>query len=106
MYYSRLQEQLASGQTVVTGEIAPPRGASPATLLRVASNLAPAVDALNLTDNQRGLGRMSAMTAAILLRQQPMLPFLQLIFPAELMQQQANVVVSHFEQTRPSHLVV
>ena len=70
MYYSRLQEQLASGKTVVTGEIAPPRGASPATLLRVASNLAPAVDALNLTDNQRGLGRRSAMTAAILLRQQ------------------------------------
>ena len=46
VYYSRLQEQLASGKTVVTGEIAPPRGASPATLLRVASNLAPAVDAL------------------------------------------------------------
>lgn len=69
MFYSRLHEQLASGKTVVTGEIAPPRGASAASLLRVASNVAPAVDALNLTDNQRGLGRMSAMTAAIFLRQ-------------------------------------
>lgn len=70
MFYSRLHEQLASGKTVVTGEIAPPRGASASSLLRIASNVAPAVDALNLTDNQRGLGRMSAMTAAIFLRQQ------------------------------------
>jgi methylenetetrahydrofolate reductase (NADPH) len=37
--------------------------------LKLAANLAPVVDALNLTDNQRGLGRMSAMTAAIFLRQ-------------------------------------
>lgn len=69
MYYSKLHEQLAQGRTVVTGEIAPPRGASPQTLLRIAANVAPAVDALNLTDNQRGIGRMSAMTSAILLRQ-------------------------------------
>lgn len=69
MYYSRLHELLATGKTVVTGEIAPPRGASPEALLKLATNLAPAVDALNLTDNQRGLGRMSAMTAAIFLRQ-------------------------------------
>jgi len=64
-----LHELLASGKTVVTGEIAPPRGAAPEALLKLAANLAPAVDALNLTDNQRGLGRMSAMTAAIFLRQ-------------------------------------
>lgn len=69
MYFSKLHEQLATGKTVVTGEIAPPRGASAQTLLRIAANVAPAVDALNLTDNQRGLGRMSAMTSAILLRQ-------------------------------------
>jgi len=68
VFYSRLHEQLASGKTVVTGEIAPPRGASATSLMRIAANVAPAVDALNLTDNQRGLGRMSAMTAAILLR--------------------------------------
>jgi methylenetetrahydrofolate reductase (NADPH) len=69
VYYSRLHELLATGKTVVTGEIAPPRGAAPEALLKLAANLAPAVDALNLTDNQRGLGRMSAMTAAIFLRQ-------------------------------------
>ena len=69
MFYSRLQEKLAAGKPVITGEIAPPKGASPDTLLRVAAGIGDSVDALNLTDNQRGLGRMSAMTAAILLRQ-------------------------------------
>lgn len=69
MHYSLLQEKLASGKTVISGEIAPPKGASAEAVLRVAAGIGPAVDALNLTDNQRGLGRMSAMTAAILLRQ-------------------------------------
>jgi methylenetetrahydrofolate reductase (NADPH) len=69
MFYSRLQEKLASGKTVVSGEIAPPKGASSEALLRVAAGIGDSVDALNLTDNQRGLGRMSAMTAAIFLRQ-------------------------------------
>lgn len=69
MYFSKLHEKLSSGKPVVTGEIAPPRGASAQSLLRIAANIAPAVDALNLTDNQRGIGRMSAMTSAIFLRQ-------------------------------------
>lgn len=69
MFYSRLQEKLASGKIVISGEIAPPKGASPEALLRVATGIGDSVDALNLTDNQRGLGRMSAMTAAIFLRQ-------------------------------------
>ena len=69
MYHSTLHEKLSSGKTVISGEIAPPKGAAPDALLRVAANIAPAVDAVNLTDNQRGLGRMSGVTAAILLRQ-------------------------------------
>jgi len=69
VFFSQLHQQLASGRIVVTGEIAPPRGANASALLNIASQLAPAVDALNLTDNQRGLGRMSAMSAAIFLRQ-------------------------------------
>jgi methylenetetrahydrofolate reductase (NADPH) len=69
VYFSKLHEKLSSGKPVVTGEIAPPRGASAQSLLRIAANIAPAVDALNLTDNQRGIGRMSAMTSAIFLRQ-------------------------------------
>jgi len=67
--YSVLQRRLQAGQIVVTGEIAPPRGASRATLERLAQAMRPSVDAINLTDNQRGLGRMSALGAGILLRQ-------------------------------------
>jgi len=55
MFNSRLQEKLASGNTAITGEIAPPKGASPEALRRVAAGIGDSVDALNLTDNQRGL---------------------------------------------------
>jgi methylenetetrahydrofolate reductase (NADPH) len=67
--YSSFQRRLAAGQIVVTGEIAPPRGASRATLERIARNLSEHVDAINLTDNQRGLGRMSALGAGMILHQ-------------------------------------
>ncbi|MFM2031398.1 MAG: hypothetical protein RLZZ297_163, partial [Chloroflexota bacterium] len=34
MYHSTLHEKLSSGQTVISGEIAPPKGAAPDALLR------------------------------------------------------------------------
>jgi uncharacterized protein YbjT (DUF2867 family) len=61
--YSGLQRRLAAGQKVVTGEVAPPKGAARAQLEALARNLAPVVDAINLTDNQRGVARMSALGA-------------------------------------------
>ena len=61
--YSLFQRRLQAGQIVVTGEVAPPKGASRATLERVAGAMREHVDAINLTDNQRGIGRMSAMGA-------------------------------------------
>lgn len=67
--YSMLQRRLDAGQVVVTGELAPPKGAARATLERMALALRGHVDALNLTDNQRGIGRMSALGAGILVRQ-------------------------------------
>lgn len=66
--YSTLQRRLQAGQVVVTGEIAPPKGAARATLERLAARLEGSVDAINLTDNQRGIGRMSALGAGIILR--------------------------------------
>lgn len=67
--YSTLQRRLQAGQIVVTGEIAPPKGSSRATLERIALNMRDSVDALNLTDNQRGIGRMSALGAGMILQQ-------------------------------------
>jgi methylenetetrahydrofolate reductase (NADPH) len=66
--YSVFQQRLNAGQTVVTGEVAPPKGASRASLERIALAMREHVDAINLTDNQRGLGRMSAMGAGMILQ--------------------------------------
>jgi methylenetetrahydrofolate reductase (NADPH) len=66
---SDFQRRLDAGQLVVTGELAPPKGASRATLERLAVAMRDHVDALNLTDNQRGIGRMSALGAGIVVQQ-------------------------------------
>lgn len=76
--YSEFQRRLQAGQIVVTGEIAPPRGAARAALERLATGLRDSVDAINLTDNQRGLGRMSALGAGIILRQMGCEPIVQM----------------------------
>ena len=67
--YSAFQRRLQAGQIVVTGELAPPKGAARATLERLALGMRDAVDAINLTDNQRGVGRMSALGAGVVMRQ-------------------------------------
>lgn len=76
--YSEFQRRLQAGQIVVTGEIAPPRGAGREPLEKLANGIRGAVDAVNLTDNQRGLGRMSALGAGIILRQLGIEPVVQL----------------------------
>ncbi len=78
MAYSEFQRRLKAGHTVVTGEIAPPKGASVASLVRLAGAMSAAVDGINLTDNQRGVGRMSALGAGIVLQQQGYEPIVQM----------------------------
>jgi methylenetetrahydrofolate reductase (NADPH) len=76
--YSTFQRRLAAGQVVVTGELAPPKGAGRAGLERLALAMRQHVDAINLTDNQRGIGRMSALGAGIIARQLGMEPIVQM----------------------------
>lgn len=75
---STLQRRLAAGQIVVTGEIAPPKGVGRAALEKLARNLQHAVDAVNLTDNQRGIARMSALGASVILQQIGVEPVMQM----------------------------
>lgn len=75
---STLQRRLAAGQIVLTGEVAPPKGAGCATLERTIRGLGQSVDAINFTDNQRGIARMSALGAGILARQLGYEPIVQL----------------------------
>lgn len=76
--HSTFQQRLQAGQLVITGEIAPPKGADRASLERLANNLAGKVDAVNLTDNQRGIGRMSALGAGVILTQLGHEPIMQM----------------------------
>ncbi len=76
--YSILQRRLAAGQVVVTGEVAPPKGAGRARLERVAEGLRNHVDAINLTDNQRGIARMSALGAGVIIQQMGIEPVIQM----------------------------
>ncbi len=78
MIYSNLQRRLAAGQIVVTGEMAPPKGGDPTRLLQLAQAMQPSVDAINLTDNQRGVARMSSLGAAAILRQAGIEPIMQM----------------------------
>lgn len=76
--YSTLHSRLRAGQIVVSGEIAPPKGVDRAKLERMAETLRPCVDAINLTDNQRGIGRMSALGASIILQTMGLEPIMQM----------------------------
>jgi methylenetetrahydrofolate reductase (NADPH) len=76
--YSTFQRRLQAGQIVVTGEVAPPKGAARGTLEKLADAMRGRVDAINLTDNQRGVGRMSALGAGIILRQMGIEPIVQM----------------------------
>jgi methylenetetrahydrofolate reductase (NADPH) len=67
--HSVFHQRLAAGQPVITGEIAPPKGASRATVERLVRSLQGYVDAINFTDNQRGVARMSALGAGIIAQQ-------------------------------------
>ena len=61
---SRLSEKLTAGRRVITAEITPPKGAGIKKLLQNAELLGPHVDAINITDCQRALVKMSSMAAA------------------------------------------
>lgn len=75
---SALQRRLAAGQAVITGEIAPPRGCQRDNLEKTARRLRGYVDAVNLTDNQRGMARMAALGAGIIVHQLGLEPIVQI----------------------------
>ena len=60
---SRLAEKIASGQRILTAEISPPKGAGIKKLVKHAELIGPLVDAINITDCQRALVKMSSMAA-------------------------------------------
>ncbi len=76
---SVLEKILESGQLVVTSECGPPRGADPEKIKEKAAMLKGYVDAVNVTDNQTAVVRMSSLAACIHIKQQGVEPILQMV---------------------------
>ena len=60
-----LRERLAAGGFAVTAEISPPRGASTASITKVAALLRDWVDAANITDNQASHVRLASWAGSL-----------------------------------------
>lgn len=61
--------KLLSGKFIITAEISPPKGCDTKAMLKDAGMIKELVDAINVTDNQRGVMRMSPLAACSLLNQ-------------------------------------
>jgi methylenetetrahydrofolate reductase (NADPH) len=76
---SVLEKVLATGELAVTGECGPPRGAMPEVVKDKAALLNGYVDAVNVTDNQTAMVRMSSFAASVFLRQMDLHPVFQMV---------------------------
>lgn len=76
---SQLKKILDMGELAVTAECGPPKGADPDAILRKADLLSGKVDAINVTDNQTAIVRMSSLAACSLLLSRGLEPVLQAV---------------------------
>jgi methylenetetrahydrofolate reductase (NADH) len=76
---SVLEKILAAGHLAVTSECGPPRGAVPEKVKEKAEKLKGYVDAINVTDNQTAMVRMSSFAACLIIRQMGLHPILQMV---------------------------
>jgi len=79
-YYagSNLEKVLRSGEFVVTGELGPPQGWKREDIERKVKLLKGLVDAVNLTDNQTAIVRMSSIAAGRILIENGLEPIIQM----------------------------
>jgi 5,10-methylenetetrahydrofolate reductase len=73
-----LSRKMGDNRFIITAELAPPRGSDMSGFLRMATFVAPHVDAINVTDNQGANMRMTPLTAAALLVREGIEPIMQL----------------------------
>jgi methylenetetrahydrofolate reductase (NADPH) len=76
---STLEKVLAAGHLAVTSECGPPRGALPEKVKEKAEMLRGHVDAINVTDNQTAVVRMSSFAACLIIKQMGLNPILQMV---------------------------
>ena len=76
---SRLEKILEKGEFAVTSECGPPRGADPEVIKKKGELIKEAVEAINVTDNQTSVVRMSSFSSCVLLKQMGINPVLQMV---------------------------
>ena len=76
---SNLEKVLKAGHFAFTGECGPPEGADLEHLKEKASHLKGCVDAVNVTDNQTAVARMSSWAASLILLQEGLEPNFQMV---------------------------
>lgn len=74
---SNLEAVLAEGKFAVTGELGPPKSADADVIRKKAAHLKGCVDAVNITDNQTAIVRMSSIAAGVLAMQEGLEPVIQ-----------------------------
>jgi methylenetetrahydrofolate reductase (NADPH) len=76
---SRLEKILEEGKFAVTSECGPPRGADAEVISKKGELIKSAVDAVNVTDNQTSVVRMSSFSSCVILTQLGINPVLQMV---------------------------
>ena len=76
---SRLQQTLDAGGFAVTAELGPPKGSDVEVVRRKAEYLKGMVDAVNVTDNQTAVVRMSSIATCAILRELEIEPVMQMV---------------------------
>ncbi len=78
-FISKLHKVLDGGGFAVTGECGPPRGANKAAVDKKSQLLKGFVDAVNVTDNQTAIVRMSSIAASVHILNQGLEPVMQMV---------------------------
>ena len=76
---SNLEKILRAGHFAFTGELGPPRGSDAGEVREKAKHLKGVVDAVNITDNQTAMVRMSSWAASLLIMQEGLEPNFQMV---------------------------
>ncbi len=76
---TKLEKVLASGKFAVTAEAGPPKGTSVEVMQKKGELLRHCCDAVNVTDNQTAIVRMSSLAGCMLLKQQGVEPVMQVV---------------------------
>lgn len=76
---SKLEKVFSKGEFAVTGECGPPKGANAEVIRRKAKIIKDYVDAVNVTDNQTSIVRLSSIASCAILKQEGLEPITQMV---------------------------